>query len=827
MEFNVALVGNPNCGKTTLFNALTGANQYVGNWPGVTVEKKTGKLKGESDVTIVDLPGIYSLSPYTLEEVVARDYLIDGAPNAILNIVDGSNLERNLYLSTQAIELGIPTVIAVNMMDVVEKNGDAIDLAALSEKMGAPVVAISALKGKGIDEMKAKLLEVARSGAAPARAHSFSADVEEALSQIEAELPADVPAHARRFFAVKVFERDAKIAGHMSAVPDVEGLIARLEKEMDDDAESIIVNERYNYITSIIGACLTHASAQKESVSDKIDRVVTNRFLALPIFVVVMFLVYFLSITTIGTGATDWVNDNLFGDGWFVAGDQEQIDEYTDLSDEYTAATGEIEAFNEAAADAGLEAPEAPDDDATDDELAAYDADMEQFIADADAAGITATYDDYDDETGENEEIAVDAATYAEALDVEEPNPSDYGVWVPGIPALVTGAMEAGDVDPQVQSLVIDGIVAGVGSVFGFLPQMAVLFLLLALLEGCGYMSRVAFILDRIFRRFGLSGKSFIPMLIGTGCGVPAVMSSRTIENENDRRMTVMTTTFMPCSAKLPIIALISGAIFGGEWWVAPSAYFLGIGSILLSGVILKKTKPFAGKTAPFVMELPAYHVPTAGFVLRSIWERCWAFMKKAGTIILAAAIAIWFLSGYGFVDGSFGPVDDQSLSLLAAFGNAIAWIFVPQGFGNWQAAATTVTGLIAKENVVSTFGILYAGDAGWIANVQAAFTPAAGYAFLAFNLLCAPCFAAMGAIRKEMNGGKWFWAAIGYECGFAWCMSLVIYQLAGLATGEVSFNFFTVVAFALIAFAIYMLVRPNRHTDAAVRLSVSAADAA
>lgn len=828
MQQQVALVGNPNCGKTTLFNTLTGSNQYVGNWPGVTVEKKTGKLRGHTDVTVVDLPGIYSLSPYTLEEVVARDFLIDERPQAILNIVDGSNLERNLYLSTQVLELGIPTVIAVNMMDVIEKQGNRVDFDELSARMGCPVVGISALKGTGIDTAAQRVVEIVDHGTAPDLMHHFDKPVEDALSAIEQKVPANVPANVRRFFAVKLFERDQKIASHLSVVPDVEDIVKPLEAQYDDDSESIIVNQRYSYITSIINGCISRASEEKESVSDRIDRVVTNRFLALPIFAVVMFLVYFSSVTTVGTWATDWMNDGVFGDGWFLGPQTELTEEYAGLADDYETAQGEIDAFNEAAAAVGIDAPEAPADDASDGEVAVYDSEMQAFIADAQDAGVTATYDSYDDETGENEEVAVDAATYAEALDVEEPDPSAYGLWIPGIPTLIGDAMEVGQVNAQVQSLVLDGIVAGVGSVLGFVPQLLVLFFFLAFLEGCGYMARVAFILDRVFRRFGLSGKSFIPMLIGTGCGVPGIMASRTIENENDRHMTVMTTTFMPCSAKLPVIALAAGAIFGGVWWVAPSAYFLGITSILVSGVILKKTRPFAGKPAPFVMELPSYHWPPASSVLRSMGERAWSFIKKAGTIILGAAILIWFLSGYGFVDGAFGPVEDQSLSLLAVFGSAIAWIFTPQGFGTWQAAATTVTGLIAKENLVSTLGILYAGGAGWYANVQAAFTPVAGYAFMAFNLLCAPCFAAVGAIRREMNDPKWFWTAVGYECGFAYAVSLVIYQLAGLATGEVAFNFFTVVAIALVAAAVYMLVRPTKRSDDndTVRLAVNEAAA-
>ncbi len=831
MEFNVALVGNPNCGKTTLFNALTGANQYVGNWPGVTVEQKKGKLKGHDEVQIVDLPGIYSLSPYTLEETVARDYLIDGDKDgkaaAIINIVDGSNLERNLYLSTQAIELGIPTVIAVNMMDIVKNNGDEINLEELSAKMGCPVVEMSALKKTGIDDVVAKVLELAEGKIEPKREHAFADKVEAALGQIEEKLPADVPATAKRFFAVKLFERDSKIGSHLSSMPDVEDIVAGVEKEFDDDSESIVVNERYDYINKIIDGCLTRNAANTESISDKIDRVVTNRWLALPIFILVMFLVYYVSVTTVGSWATDWANDGVFGDGWFLVGGGEK---YEDAAAEAEDAASAIDAYVAAAEKAGFEAPEEPGEDATESEQEAYEEEQATFIKETKAAGVVGSYDAYDDETGEDEVVEVDAEAYEEALKVEEPDPNDYGVWVPGIPVLVKNAMESAKVDDAVQAFVLDGIVAGVGAPLGFLPQMLVLFFFLALLEGVGYMSRIAFILDRIFRRFGLSGKSFIPMLIGTGCGVPGVMASRTIENEADRRMTVMTTTFMPCGAKLPIIAMFAGAVFGGEWWVAPSAYFLGIGSVLISGIMLKKTKPFSGKAAPFVMELPAYHIPTAGSVLRSMWERCWSFLKKAFTIILVATVLVWFLSNFGFVDGVFGMVEDQNDSLLAIVGNAVAWIFVPLGWGNWQSAAAAVTGLIAKENVVGTFGVLYSGvpveSLGWYANVQLAYTAAMAYSFLAFNLLCAPCFAAMGAIRKEMNGGKWFWAAIGYECSLAYVVALIVFQLGGLATGEATFGIWTVVALAFVAGIIYLLFRPNKYKDDEGKMAVAAAAA-
>ena len=837
MSKTIALVGNPNSGKTTLFNALTGANQYVGNWPGVTVEKKTGKLKGHADVEIVDLPGIYSLSPYTLEEVVARDYIIDEKPNALINIVDGSNLERNLYLSTQALELGIPTVIAVNMMDVVDKQGDIIDTAALSEKMGCPVVAISALKGTGIDDVIAKAVELANSGTSQVHIHSFSEPIEAALTQVEGALAGKVPETMKRFFAVKAFERDSKIAEHVNGAVNVENIVKAAETAADDDAESIIVNERYNYITSIIDGCYKRSAEASESISDKIDKVVTNRVLAIPIFVAVMFLVYYISVTTVGGWATDWANDGVFGDGWFLT---PQIQEAYDEANE-DAAAGEtaIEAFNAAAEKAGLEAPEDLEDANA----------VAAFTDEAAKKGVYGYYDDYDDETGENTLVAVvpnaasesaapatiegaevgEVAFYDESVKAvnEAPDPSEFGVFIPGIPAIVEGWLDSAGVNDQVKSLVLDGIIGGVGSVLGFVPQLLVLFAFLAFLEGSGYMARVAFILDRVFRRFGLSGKSFIPILIGTGCGIPGIMASRTIEAENDRRMTVMTTTFIPCGAKLPIIALFAGAIFAGAWWVAPSAYFMGLAAILISGIILKKTKPFAGKVAPFVMELPAYHLPSLGSILRSMWERAWSFIKKAGTIIFAAVILVWFLSSYGFVDGSFGWVDDQANSLLAMLGGAVAWIFTPLGFANWQAAAATVTGLIAKENVVGTFGVLYAGGAGWFANVQASYTALVAYSFMAFNLLCAPCFAAMGAIRKEMNSAKWFWAAIGYQCGLAYCVALCIYQIGGLITGEVAFNFFTIVAFALVAAMLYLLFRPNKQDTSTVNFAVSAAKAA
>ena len=856
----VALAGNPNSGKTTLFNALTGSNQYVGNWPGVTVEKKGGKLKADKSIEITDLPGIYSLSPYTLEEVVARNFLIQEKPDAILNIVDGSNLERNLYLTTQLLEMGVPVVVAVNMMDVVRKRGDEIHAEQLAKELGCNVVEISALKNEGIDEV-VNCLKTIGSAAAPTPI-TFSAVVEEAISTIEGRLPSSVPANLKRFYAIKLLEKDSKIAAALEGAPDVSDVVAKVEKESDDDTESVIINDRYSYISTIIDHCRSKNMASQLTTSDKIDRVVTNRILALPIFVVVMFLVYYISVSTVGSIATDWANDGVFGDGWYLGSGQEQFDEVTE---EFEGAQESVDAFEAAAEEEDL------------------DPASETFIEDAEASGLTATYESYDDETGENETVEVDVDAYQEALDVlapyqgdqnaiaafeaaaieegldpesedfadeaadagiiatyvdeggetqevdvdtyaeevegSEPDPTEYGMWVPGIPVLVEQGLDSIGCADWLKALILDGIVAGVGAVLGFVPQMLVLFLLLAFLESCGYMARIAFILDRVFRRFGLSGKSFVPILIGTGCGVPGIMSSRTIENQNDRRMTVMTTTFIPCGAKLPIIALFAGAVFGGEWWVAPSAYFLGIIAILCSGVILKKTRFFAGDPAPFVMELPAYHLPTIGAVLRSMWERAWSFIKKAGTIILVACILIWFISSYGFVDGVFQAVEDQNDSILAIIGGAICWIFAPQGFGDWQAASATITGLIAKENVVSTFGILYDGDAGWYANVQAAFTYASGYAFLAFNLLCAPCFAAMGAIKREMNNTKWFFAAIGYQCGIAWVVSLWIYQFAGLAVGEVSFNVFTVLAIATFIAFLWLLFRPNKwQGKAAVR---------
>ena len=705
MSIKIALAGNPNCGKTTLFNALTGANQYVGNWPGVTVEKKEGKLKGHKDVVIMDLPGIYSLSPYTLEEVVARNYLIGERPDAIINIIDGTNIERNLYLTTQIIELGIPVIMAVNMMDLVTKNGDQINIKALGDALGCEVVEISALKGTGVTKAAEKAVAAAQQKKAVNRVHAFSADVENCISTVEDKLGSTVAEEQKRFFAIKLIERDSKISDQLSAVPDVSAEINALEEKMDDDTESIITNERYTYITSIIGKCVKKATGkEKLTTSDKIDKIVTNRFAALPIFALIMFVVYYVSVTTVGAFLTGWTNDTLFGE-WIIPGAQSFFDNI------------------------------------------------------------------------------------------------GCAAWLSG--------------------LIVDGIISGVGAVLGFVPQMLVLFIFLAFLEGCGYMARVAFIMDRIFRKFGLSGKSFIPMLIGTGCGVPGVMASRTIENERDRRMTIMTTTFIPCGAKLPIIALIAGAFFDNAGWVSWSAYFVGIAAIICSGIILKKTKMFSGEPAPFVMELPSYHLPTVGSVLRSMWERGWSFIKKAGTIILLSTIVVWFTTYFGVVDGSFRMLSDEEIdySILAAIGKGISWIFIPLGWGDWKSAVAAVTGLVAKENVVGTFGILFhygeVGEAGeeiWT-NLSANMTAIAAYSYLVFNLLCAPCFAAMGAIKREMNNAKWFWFAIGYQCGLAYLVSLCIFQIGGLFTGAATFGFWTIVAIAIIIGFIYMLVRPYKES--------------
>ena len=794
MDIRIALAGNPNSGKTTLFNALTGSNQFVGNWPGVTVEKKEGKLKKHDNVVIMDLPGIYSLSPYTLEEVVARNYLINGRPDAILNIIDGTNLERNLYLTTQLTELGIPVVVAVNMMDVVNKNGDKIYIDELSRQLGCKVVEISALRGTGIMEAAEEAIR-ATQGTKTIPQHSFSGAVEHAIAHIEEAAVHGMPAEQQRWYAIKIFERDEKVLEQLKiskAVLDhIEEDIRAAEAELDDDAESIITNERYLYIASIIKGCCKKKSAGRLSTSDKIDRIVTNRWLALPIFAAVMFVVYFVSVTTVGGWATDWANDGAFGDGWHLFGIGSSA--YEEAAEAYVVPGAKVEAFESAAEKAGLDP--------------------------ANATDLTVTAKLYDDDGNVEQEIPVDYNGYLEASKIEEPDPAEYGVWVPGIPGLVEKGLKAINCADWLQGLILDGIIAGVGAVLGFVPQMLVLFLFLAFLEACGYMARIAFVMDRIFRKFGLSGKSFIPMLIGTGCGVPGSMASRTIENDRDRKMTIMTTTFIPCSAKLPIIALIAGALFGGAWWVAPSAYFIGVFAIVVSGIMLKKTKMFAGDPAPFVMELPAYHWPTVGNVLRSMWERGWSFIKKAGTVILLATILVWFTSSFGWADGSFGMVEMES-SILAAIGNAIAWIFAPLGWGTWQAAVASITGLIAKENVVGTFGVLFGGveevaENGWQvwANVRAAFTPLSAYSFLIFNLLCAPCFAAIGAIRREMNSAKWTWFAIGYQCGFAYAVSLVVYQLGMLFTGNGNI-IGSIAAFALVALFLFLLLRPYKESN-------------
>jgi ferrous iron transport protein B len=820
MSVKIALAGNPNCGKTTLFNALTGSNQFVGNWPGVTVEKKEGKLKGFKDVTIMDLPGIYSLSPYTLEEVVARNYLIGERPDAIINIVDGTNIERNLYLSTQLLELGIPVVMAVNMIDVLEKTGDKVHIDKLSKKLGCEVVEISALKGTGIQNAAQKAVALAQKKQAAAPVHQFAEAVETVITQVENKL-SGVADEQKRFFAIKLLEKDDKIAQQISNAPDVTAEISALEMEFDDDTESIITNERYVYISGIIGECVTKNKKRTLTASDKIDRVVTNRWLALPIFAVVMFLVYYVSVTTVGTWATDWANDGVFGDGWHLFGIGSSA--YEEVADEFGGASEVVNGFIEYAGANGVDTAaveEALDAESEDfDEAAARDA-LAEFTSQFDESSVAVYYVE-DEETLAQEEVTATGADLKEAAEVyekysyAEPDPADYGVWVPGVPVLIENGLNAIHCSQWLSGLILDGIVAGVGAVLGFVPQMLVLFIFLAFLESCGYMARIAFIMDRIFRKFGLSGKSFIPMLIGSGCGVPGIMASRTIENDRDRKMTIMTTTFIPCGAKLPFIAMVAGAIFGGAAWVAPSAYFLGVAAIICSGIILKKTKLFVGDPAPFVMELPAYHWPTVGAVLRSMWERGWSFIKKAGTIILLSTILVWFTTYFGFLDGHFTMLaeDEIGYSILASVGKAIAWIFIPQGFGNWQATVASITGLVAKENIVGTMGILYsAGENTIYANMGATFTALSGYAFLAFNLLCAPCFAAMGAIKREMNNTKWFWIAIGYQCGFAYLVSLCIYQIGTLISAG-TFGVGTVAAFLIIIGFIYMLFRPYKES--------------
>ena len=829
MAIKIALAGNPNCGKTTLFNALTGSNQFVGNWPGVTVEKKEGRLKKHDDVVIMDLPGIYSLSPYTLEEVVSRNYLITERPDAILNLIDGTNLERNLYLTTQLTELGIPVVVAVNMMDVVRKNGDQINIAELSRQLGCKVMEISALKGEGIMEAAEAAINAAKT-AKTVPMHTFSGPVEHAIAHIEEAALHDLPQEQQRWYAIKIFERDSKVLEQLNISKDVldhiETDIKAAETELDDDAESIITNERYVYIADVIKACYKKKNAGKLSVSDKIDRVVTNRWLGLPIFAVVMFLVYYIAMVTVGSAATDWANDGLFGDGWHLFGIGSG--EYEEVSDNYTAASQALEAF-------GVEI----DTEAEDFDAAAALEQMKAVVPEAESATVTvedeetlketemtAYFSAIPEDADEDTTVAMtyqDAVAYMEENGFDEPDPAAYGVWVPGIPVLIENGLDSIGCADWLKGLILDGIVAGVGAVLGFVPQMLVLFLLLAFLEACGYMARIAFVLDRVFRKFGLSGKSFIPILIGTGCGIPGIMASRTIENERDRRMTIMTTTFIPCGAKVPFIAMIAGALFGGSPWVSTSAYFIGMAAIIISGIMLKKSKLFAGDPAPFVMELPAYHWPTLGNVLRSMWERGWSFIKKAGTIILLSTIFVWFTTYFGVVDGAFQMLSEDQIdhSILAAIGNLIAWIFTPLGWGNWQAAVASITGLVAKENIVGTLGILYGGgDASVYANLAQAFTGLAGYSFLVFNLLCAPCFAAIGAIKREMNNAKWTWAAIGYQCGFAYVISLMIYNIGLLFQG--TFSFWTVIAIALLACMIYLLVRKNPYDDEHLTQKVS-----
>ena len=819
MEIKIALAGNPNCGKTTLFNALTGSNQFVGNWPGVTVEKKEGKLKKHKDVTIMDLPGIYSLSPYTLEEVVARNYLVGERPDAILNLIDGTNLERNLYLTTQLTELGIPVVVAINMIDLVKKNGDSINIDELSRQLGCKVMEISALKGTGIMEAAEAAIKAAGS-TKTIPMHSFNGVVEHAIAHIEEAAVHNMPEEQQRWYAIKIFERDDKVLAKLdipqNVIDHIEKDIQAAEKELDDDAESIITNERYIYIASIIKSCYKKKNKGKLTTSDKIDKVVTNRWLGLPIFAVIMFLVYYISMQTVGTAATDWANDGLFGDGWHLFGIGSS--QAAEAEETYGDSDAIIEAFN---AQYG-----------NDDIAEAVDLESENYSEDAAKAALaelvnltpsdaSVTYSVQDEETLEITETPDTKKSDLEKAvsnylntDYKEgygaPDASTYGIWVPGIPVLIGNGLDAINCADWLNGLILDGIVAGVGAVLGFVPQMLVLFILLAFLESCGYMARIAFVLDRIFRKFGLSGKSFIPMLVGTGCGVPGIMASRTIENERDRRMTIMTTTFIPCGAKQPFIAMIAGAIFGGSPWIATSAYFIGMAAIVVSGIMLKKTKMFSGDPAPFVMELPAYHLPTVGNLLRSMWERGWSFIKKAGTIILLSTILVWFTTYFGFVDGTFRMLGEDEIgnSILAAIGNGLAWIFAPLGWGNWQATVASITGLVAKENIVGTMGILYPG--GWT-EIGTAFTGLSGFSFLLFNLLCAPCFAAMGAIKREMNNIKWFWFAVGYQCVFAYVIAFMVFQFGSIFAGGLNV-IGLIFAVAVFAFMIYMLVRPYKE---------------
>ncbi len=810
MSIRIALAGNPNSGKTTLFNSLTGSNQFVGNWPGVTVEKKEGKLKKHDDVEIIDLPGIYSLSPYTLEEVVARNYLIGERPDAILNIVDGTNLERNLYLTTQLIELGIPVVIAINMMDVVNKKGDRLNTKELEKQLGCQIVEISALKGYQTIEAAEVAIKAAKAGKT-VPLHTFSGPVEHALAHIEEAIVHEMPEEQQRWYAIKVFERDDKVLKKLDISAEklshVEKDIQAAEEEMDDDSESIITNERYIYIAELLKGIYKKKDASALSTSDKIDKIVTNRWLGLPIFAVVMFAIYWIAMVGVGKPATDWANDGLFGDGYHLFGIGSAAAE--EATDNYTAAMQAVDAF------VGF------DEEMSLDDLKAFtpsETEVSYTVEDGDTleqSEISVYYDAVPEDAGDdvNSMSYLDAVSYFEEKGFEEPDSASYGVWVPGVPAIIESGLDAIGCAEWLKGLVLDGIVGGVGAVLGFVPQMLVLFFMLAFVEASGYMARVAFVLDRVFRRFGLSGKSFIPILIGTGCGIPGIMASRTIENERDRRMTIMTTTFIPCGAKVPFIAMIAGAIFGGSAWVSTGAYFIGIAAIITSGIILKKTKMFAGEPAPFVMELPAYHWPTLTNVLRSMWERGWSFIKKAGTIILLSTIVIWFLSRFGWKEGAFAMLEEEEISssILAVIGGAVAWIFAPLGWGNWQAAVASVTGLVAKENIVGTMGVLYGGEGSAWAALAAAFTSAAGMSFLIFNLLCAPCFAAMGAIKREMNNAKWTWFAIGYECGFAYLVSFVVYQLGSAFAGAGN-ALGVLLAVLVIAVFIWLLFRPYKE---------------
>ncbi|MCR5306803.1 MAG: ferrous iron transporter B [Oscillospiraceae bacterium] len=812
MDIRIALAGNPNSGKTTLFNALTGSNQFVGNWPGVTVEKKEGRLKNHDGVTVTDLPGIYSLSPYTLEEVVARNYLIGERPDVILNIIDGTNLERNLYLTTQLVELGIPVVLAVNMMDVVKKNGDKINTKELSRQLGCEIVEISALKGTGIKEAAEAAIKAAK-GTKTIPQHTFSGPVEHAIAHIEEAVVHNMPEEQQRWYAIKVFERDDKVLEQLN-IPEstrshVEQDIVAAEQELDDDAESIITNERYVYIASVIKASYKKHNAGKLTTSDKIDRVVTNRVLGLPIFAVIMFLVYLIAMKGPGAWMTDWTNDNLFDEGFHLFG--MGTSEYEEKKGEYEDAANAVGAFYELdteAEDFDAETVLAEMKAVAGEDTAVISLEDEETL---EITEMTVYFDAVPEGANEDEVLGVsykDAVEYFEKNGFDEPDPADYGTFVPSIPALVESGLDKVGAADWLKGLILDGIVAGVGAVLGFVPQMLVLFLLLAFLEACGYMARIAFVLDRVFRKFGLSGKSFIPMLVGTGCGVPGIMASRTIENERDRRMTIITTTFIPCGAKVPFIAMIAGAIFGGSPWIAVSAYFIGMAAIIVSGIMLKKTKLFAGEPAPFVMELPAYHMPTLGNVLRSMWERGWSFIKKAGTIILLSTIFVWFTSYFGFTDDGFRMLseDELDLSILAKIGSGIAWIFAPLGWGNWQAAVASFTGLVAKENIVGTMGILYGGgDQTVWQTLGAAFTGVTGFSFLVFNLLCAPCFAAIGAIKREMNNAKWTWFAILYQCGFAYAIAFMINQFGGMVTGNAN-PVGLVFAFLMLAAMVYML---------------------